>query len=89
MLEPVRAEGGSLMFVQLNCARHELLRRVQNGSRRALDKLVDPDQLTALMERFDLCATAPVESHLCLDVTHLSRAETANTIIEHYALRVR
>jgi len=60
MLEPVRSAGGAVVFVQLVCEREELLRRVQNGNRRTLAKLVDAARLTQLMEQFHLTATAPL-----------------------------
>ncbi len=88
MLEPVRAEGGSIVFVQLTCARDELLQRVCSESRRSLDKLVDPVRLAELMERFDLFAAAPFEPHLCLDTTQAAPDEAARRIIHHYGLAV-
>jgi shikimate kinase len=88
MLEPVRAEGGSIVFVQLTCARDELLQRVCSDSRRSLHKLVDPVRFAELMERFDLFAAAPVEPNLCLDTTLTAPEETAGRIIHQYGLAV-
>jgi len=89
MLEPVRAAGGSIMFVQLTCARDELLQRASSEGRRSLDKLVDPVRFAELMERVDLFAAAPFEPHLCLDTTQAAPDETARSIIQHYGLAVR
>ena len=83
MLEPVRTGGGSVLFVQLACAREELLVRVQSDSRRARGKLTDPQ---VLVERYDLFATMPSEPHLRLDTTHKSPAQAAAQIATHYSL---
>jgi len=86
VLEPIRARGGSVLYVQLTCDRDELLRRVQNDDRRALDKLVDAVRLSQLMERWDYFAALPVGPHLHIDVTQLSPTDAASRIIEHYGL---
>src|SRR5262249_33224375 len=86
MLEPVEAEGGVVLFVQLTCERTELLRRVEQDSRRALDKLVASVRLTELLERFDMLSPAPFGRHLRLDITRLAPAEAATAIIEHYGI---
>ena len=86
MLEPVRTGAGSVVFVQLMCARDELFKRVQNEDRRALDKLLDPARLADMMERHDLTATAPFEPHLRLDVTHLAPSHAAQQISHYYGL---
>lgn len=86
MLEPVEAHGGSVLFVQLTCDRDELFRRVEQESRRALDKLVDKKRLGELLDRFDMFSPAPFGRHLCLDVTHLAPPESAAAIIHHYGL---
>jgi hypothetical protein len=71
--------------VQLTCTAEELHRRVQQEDRRTHSKLTDPDVLVQL---FDLRATYPFEPHLRLDTTHLSAADTAARIVEHFALPV-
>ena len=89
MLEPVRAEHGSVLFVQLTCDRDELFRRVNNASRHALDKLVDPLRLADLLDRLDMLSPAPVGGHLHLDVTHLAPRDSATRIMQHYRIRAR
>jgi hypothetical protein len=84
MLEPVQAEGGSVLFVQLTCERDELFRRLTHESRRALDKLVDSGRLADLLDRFDMFSPAPFGQHLCLDVTHAAPPDSATKIIQHY-----
>lgn len=66
MLEPVEAHGGLVLFVQLTCERQELLRRVQQEDRRALDKLVDTVRMSELLERFDLFSPAPFGPHYAI-----------------------
>jgi len=83
MLEPVWARGGTVLFVQLVCAREELLTRVQSESRRARGKLVDPQ---ALLEQYELFVTMPFEPHLRLDTTHVPPAGAATKIATHYSL---
>jgi shikimate kinase len=83
MLEPVRAGGGTVVFAQLQCDRDDLVRRVQNESRRRSEKLTDP---RVLLERYDLTTTLPFTPHLRLDTTHLSPADAAAQIAGHYAL---
>jgi hypothetical protein len=81
--EPVWSADGQVLFVQLACDRGELLGRVQSESRRALDKLTDPQRL---MAEFDLDVTLPFEPHLRIDSTHLAPAEVARQIVSHFAL---
>ena len=86
MLEPVGTEGGSVMFVQLTCARDELLRRVEQESRRTLDKLVNSARMVELLERFDMFSPVPFGKHLCLDITHVVPSDAATAIIQHYGI---
>jgi shikimate kinase len=86
MLEPVRAEGASVHFVQLTCERDELFRRITGDSRRTLDKLIDPGRLADLLDRFDMFSPAPVGEHLRLDVTHVAPSKSATRIIQHYGI---
>jgi hypothetical protein len=83
MFEPVWHGGGTLVFVQLACAREELLKRVQNECRRARNKLTDPQRL---VDEYDLDVTLPFERHLRVDSTRLSPAETAAHIVAHFDL---
>ena len=79
----MRAGGGTVAFVRLECEREELVRRVQNESRRRHEKLTDS---RVLLERYDLTVTLPFTPHLRLDTTRLSPAEAAARVAEHYAL---
>jgi len=86
MVEPVEAEGGSVLFVQLTCERDELFRRVEQERRRALDKLVDAVRLSELLDRFDMFSPAPFGRQFCLDVTRLPPPDSAMAIIQHYGI---
>jgi hypothetical protein len=85
MLEPVYAGGGNVLFVQLMCDRVELFRRVENHSRRTLDKLVDPVRLAALLDRYEMFSTAPLGEHMRLDVTRLTPRRVSR--LDHAVLR--
>jgi hypothetical protein len=80
MLEPVFDGGASVLFVQLTCARDEHFARVQDPSRRELDKLVDPARLEVLMQHSDMRAEVPFEPRMRIDTSHLSAEATAALI---------
>ena len=86
MQAPIFDGGGCIAYVQLRCDRGEWLRRVQDPSRQALDKLVDPFAAAALAERFDFCAAVPFEPHLCIDITSVPAATAARRIAEYFSL---
>ncbi len=86
VVEPVKAEGGSVPFVQLTCERDELFRRVEQDSRRALDKLVDAGRRSELLDGFDMFSPAPCGPHLCPDVTRRPPPDSAIAIIQHYRI---
>jgi adenylate kinase family enzyme len=86
MLEPVEAEGGAVLFVQLTCERDELFRRVEQESRRALDKLVSRVGLMELLDRGDMFSPGPFGPHLRLDVTRIAPSDAATAIIQHYGI---
>jgi hypothetical protein len=83
MIEPVRAAGGAVLFVQLTCEREVLLQRVQTDARRARGKLTDPK---VLVDLFDLSATLPFEPHMRIDTAYLLPADATAQIAEHYSL---
>jgi hypothetical protein len=87
MLEPVRAGGGAVLYVQLTCERAELLRRVAIDSRSAYGKLIDAKVLAENLERSNLFASLPFQPLLRIDTTHISAAQAAASIVEHYSLR--
>jgi shikimate kinase len=86
MLESVRSGGGTVLLVQLTCAREELFVRLQNESRREHGKLTDPHVLAEMLERSDFFAALPFGPHLRIDSTHKSPSEVAAHIAAHYSL---
>ena len=84
-IEPVTSSGGTVLFVQLACDRAVLLERVQSDSRRARNKLTDPQ---VLVDHYELGATLPFEPHVRIDTTHTPPAEAAAYIAEHFVLPV-
>jgi len=87
MLDPIYARNGTVAYVQLLCARDEWLRRVQDQSRLALNKLVDAHAAAALAEQFDVFASVPFEPHLRIDNTAIPADAVARQIVEFVSLR--
>lgn len=83
--EPIRAAGGTMLFVQLVCDRETLLVRVQADDRRVRGKLTNPQ---TLVDMYDLEARLPFEPQLRLDVTQLTPPATAARIARHFELLV-
>ena len=88
MVEPVYAGGGTVLFVKLTCDREVWLARIPNESRRADDKLTDPERAVALFHGVDPFVALPVEPTLVIDTTHHSPGEAAAQIVKHYSLPV-
>ena len=86
LIEPVLSDGGAVHFVQLACARDELLTRVANESRRAYRKLNDPAAVGQMLDRDDYTSAVPFAESLRFDATTLSPTEAAMAIIAHYSL---
>jgi hypothetical protein len=86
LIEPVYANDGTVLFVQLVCDRETWLARVPNESRRHEGKLLDPERVVGLFDGGDPFSTMPFEPCLTLDTTHLPPAEGAARIAAHYDL---
>ncbi len=86
LVEPVLASGGLVHYVQLTCARDELLARVADESRRAYRKLTDPAGAARLLDHANLLAPVPFATSLPIDTTHVLPAEAATQIVSHYSL---
>ena len=86
LIEPVLIGGGSVHFVQLTCARDELVARVAHESRRAYGKLTDPATVDGLLERANLLAPIPFAASLQIDTSHILPTEAAAQIASHYSL---
>jgi hypothetical protein len=83
---PVLVSGGTVHFVQLTCARPELLARVANESRRAYGKLNDPAVVSTMLDLRNLVAAVPFADTLRIDTTDTSPVEAAKQILTHYSL---
>ena len=86
MVEPVRAHGGSVLFVQLVCEEKELLARVQIETRKSFGKMTDPERLADRLMQHEMQASFPFEPHLRIDNTHLAPAAAAAKIADHFSL---
>ena len=86
MVEPVYAGGGTVLFVKLTCDREIWVARIANESRRAEEKLTDPERAVGLFRGVDPFVTMPVEPTLQIDTTRLPPGEAATQIATHYEL---
>lgn len=89
MLEPIPASGGSVMWVRLTCEIPELLRRVQTESRKAYEKLTDPQVLVDRLGQDDLFPWVPFQPRMDADTTVASAATVASEIVAHFSLLSR
>lgn len=89
MLEPIPEDGGTVVWVKLTCELTELLRRVQSESRRAHEKLIDPQVLLDRSKNEDLFPSVPFQPHLDIDTTNISPEQVAAHIVAHFDLRDR
>ena len=89
MLEPIPASGGSVMWVRLTCEIPELLRRVQTESRKAYEKLTDPQILVDRLGQDDLFPSVPFQPRMDADTTVASAATVASEIAAHFSLLSR
>ena len=83
---PIYASGGIVQFVQLTCRPDVWRARVPNESRRALNKLTDPDRAEGLFAGGDPFVAMPTEPTLGIDTTHLLPSQAAARIAAHYGL---
>lgn len=86
MVEPVRAQGGSVLFVQLVCEEAELLTRVKNESRKIHGKLTDADRLRERLTGKEMDKSLPFQPHLRLDNARLAADQAAARIAEYFSL---
>ena len=82
----VESRSGQVQLVRLVCDRAVNLRRVENESRRAGDKLTDPARLSELLDGRYEPRQMPIGDHLVLDTTKTPPRETAERIAAHYDL---
>jgi RNase adaptor protein for sRNA GlmZ degradation len=86
VLDAVEPSGGRVLFVLLKCDEEELLRRVEDESRRAFGKLRDAAYVRGLCAQHKLAAPVPQRESLVLDTTHLAASEAARRVAAHFSL---
>ena len=88
VVRKVKAHGGRVCFVRLQCDRDELERRVSSKARKSLGKIATKRLLNRVFKRFDLDSEIPFEPSLTIDTETLSPRMAAKTIAQHYGLQV-
>ena len=88
IIEPIYAGGGTVLFVQLTYHPDAWRARVPSESRRAMDKLTDPERALSLFKGGDPFASMPMEPTVRIDTTHRAPPEAAAQIAAHYALPI-
>lgn len=83
----VEDAGGEVCFVLLKAERSELNKRVVEDSRKTTGKAKTVEMMDFFHATYDLVSPVPHRESLIIDNTHLSAAETARKIIEHFRLQ--
>ena len=78
--------GGEVGIVLLAPTIDELKRRVTNERRAEIGKVATLELLESLYEKYDLVSTFPGRDTLAIDNTSLLPSDTAERIIDHYAI---
>jgi tRNA uridine 5-carbamoylmethylation protein Kti12 len=86
VLRKVKAQGGKVCFVRLQCRRDELEKRVTSKFRKSLGKIATKKLLSQVFKKFDLDSEIPFEPSLTIDTEAQSPREAAKTIVRHYSL---
>jgi tRNA uridine 5-carbamoylmethylation protein Kti12 len=88
VLRKVKAHGGKVCFVRLQCERDELGRRVTSKARKSLGKIATKRKLNHVFDKFDLDSEIPFQPSLTVNTETQSPREAAKTIVQHYNLQV-
>lgn len=80
---PYEEAGGSVTFVQLLASVDELMRRVENESRRAHGKIMDTTTLQRVLSKHETRALIPGRESLTIDLDATTAAEAAELIVVH------
>lgn len=86
VIDTVAPYDGKVKFVLLKCNKEELLKRVEEESRRDFKKIYEPEKLKALFEKYEMFSPVPQQESLIIDNTQISPSEVAKQIIQHYNL---
>ena len=84
----VKRQRGTVCFVRLQCKEKELERRVTNKVRKASGKIATKKLLQLVLRRYDLGWEVPFQSSLTIDTGAKSSRKAAQTMADHYRLRV-
>jgi tRNA uridine 5-carbamoylmethylation protein Kti12 len=87
VIRRVKARGGRVCFVRLQCGRDELARRVTNKARRSLGKIASKRLLNQVFKKFDLDSEISFQPSLTIDTETQSPRMAAKTIVRHYNLK--
>jgi tRNA uridine 5-carbamoylmethylation protein Kti12 len=88
VLRKVKAHGGKVSFVRLQCGRDELERRVTSKARKAFGKIATKRLLNQVFEKVDLDSEIPFQPSLTIDTDTQSPRKAARMIAQHYNLQV-
>jgi tRNA uridine 5-carbamoylmethylation protein Kti12 len=86
VLRKVKAHGGKVCFVRLQCGRDELEKRVTSKFRKSLGKIATKKLLSQVFKKFDLDSEIPFQPSLTIDTETQSPRAAAKTIVRHYSL---
>ena len=82
IVESVESNGGQVLFVEMQCDRDELARRVVCPDRRRYSKMNSPEKLNELIERGVFHTPTLPSAPLIIDSTRMSPSETARAIFD-------
>src|SRR5690606_18829679 len=81
LVETIESAGGSVAFVELQCATEVVLGRLGNSSRASFRKLTDPKLYRILEEQGAFCFPRLPTPLLCIDTSELPPEEAAHKIV--------
>ncbi len=76
--------GGAVRFVELVCEKAEHERRIASAERTRFRKLTSVDEVNRIVESGHFTTPEGLGDTLTLDTTHLSAAQAAERIVEHW-----
>jgi shikimate kinase len=88
IIERVEGAGGNVFFVLLKAEKDELLKRVEEESRKEYTKVHTAKELEELLEKYDMASPVPQKESLIIENTNLSPEASAKEIIEKFNLPI-
>lgn len=82
IIHTVAQNGGEILFIQIYCEKEELLKRVEEESRKQFQKVKTKEALVQMLNSGDLCSAISFVKSNRVDTTNLSIEEAAQQIIE-------